>query len=89
MTTPYLTPVVVPLLANDTDPDNDPLTVTSAILADPSTGTLVQNPTTLAWTFTPAAGFSGDAVINYTMTIRTARPTRRRIRSLWRMRCRR
>ena len=54
VTTPYLTPVVVPLLANDTDPDNDPLTVTSATLADPATGTLAE-PTTLAWTFTPAS----------------------------------
>ena len=43
-TTPYLTPVVVDLLANDTDPDNDPLTVTSANLADPLTGTLVAGP---------------------------------------------
>ena len=54
----YGTPVVVPLLGNDSDPDNDPLTVTAATLADPATGTLAQDPATGAWTFTPAAGFS-------------------------------
>ncbi len=62
------TPVVVDLLANDTDPDGDPLTVTSATLADPTQGTLTQDPVTLAWTFTPSATFvSGSAVINYTI----------------------
>ena len=68
VTTAYQTPVVVDLLANDTDPDNDPLTVTSATLADPASGTLVQDPVTLAWTFTPATGFTGTATINYTIT---------------------
>ena len=42
------TAVVVPLLANDTDPDGDPLTVTSATLADPTQGTLTQDPVTLS-----------------------------------------
>ena len=62
-----MTPVVVGLLANDTDADGDPLTVTSATLNAASDGTLTQDPVTLAWTFTPAAGFTGDAIITYTM----------------------
>ncbi len=62
------TAVVVPLLANDTDPDGDPLTVTAATLADPTQGTLSQDPVTLEWTFTPSATFvTGSAVINYTI----------------------
>ena len=40
--------------------------MTSATLADPTQGTLTQDPVTLAWTFTPAAGFTaGNAIINY------------------------
>ena len=64
--TAFNTPVVVPLLANDTDPDGDPLTVQSASLANPANGTLTQDPVTLAWTFTPAAGFTGTAIVSYT-----------------------
>jgi large repetitive protein len=56
-------PVVVPLLANDTDPDNDPLTVTSATLVDPTQGTLVDVGG--VWTFTPASGFTGTVMVNY------------------------
>ena len=55
-------------LGNDSDPDNDPLTVTAATLADPASGTLAQDAGDGVWTFTPAPGFSGDAVINYTIT---------------------
>jgi hypothetical protein len=60
-----LMPVVVNLTANDVDPDEDPLTVTAATLADPSTGSLTNDGG--VWTFTPAAGFTGAAVINYTI----------------------
>ncbi len=66
-TTNYATPVVVELLANDTDPDGDPLTVTSAALLDPTTGTLSQDPATKVITFAPAPGFSGEALITYTI----------------------
>ncbi len=66
-TTTHNTPVVVDFLANDIEPDGDPLTVTSATLVNPADGTLTQDPVTLAWTFTPAVGFVGDAVINYTI----------------------
>ena len=61
------TPVVVDLLANDTDPDGDPLTVVTATLADPTQGTLIQDPVTLEWTFTPATSFNGTATVNYTI----------------------
>ena len=63
----YLTPVVVDLLGNDTDIEGDTLTVTSATV-DPAQGTLSEDPTTHVWTFTPATGFSGTAVISYTIT---------------------
>ena len=55
------------LLANDTDPDGNSLTVTSATLTTPSEGTLTQDPVTLTWTFTPASGVTGDVVISYTI----------------------
>ena len=57
-------PVVVDLLANDTDADGDPLTVTSATVPA-AQGTLALSGTT--WTFTPASGFSGTATITYTI----------------------
>ena len=62
--TAYLTPVIVPLTANDTDPDGDALTVVSASV-DPAKGSVAFNGTD--WVFTPAATFSGDAVIAYTI----------------------
>ncbi|MFW5332843.1 tandem-95 repeat protein, partial [Hydrogenophaga sp. ZJX-1] len=56
---------VVNLLGNDTDPDGDPLTVSTATLADPSQGTLTNVGG--VWSFTSAAGVSGPVVINYTI----------------------
>ncbi|MFZ7090679.1 Ig-like domain-containing protein [Primorskyibacter sp. 2E233] len=55
------TPVTVDVLANDSDPDGDPITVTTAIATD---GTATVNPDGTI-TFTPDAGFTGDAVIGY------------------------
>ena len=56
--------VVVPVLLNDSDIENDPLTVISA--SSPN-GTVEINPdNTLS--FTPADGFTGDAVVNYTIS---------------------
>ena len=63
-TTEYATPIKLPLLANDKDPDGDPLTVTSAKVPA-SQGTLA-----LAggnWVFTPRTGFTGIATITYTI----------------------
>jgi large repetitive protein len=62
--TAFNTPVVVGLLANDTDPDGDPLTVVSATVPA-AQGTLTNAGG--VWTFTPAAGFTGTATISYTM----------------------
>ncbi|NWF48369.1 tandem-95 repeat protein, partial [Hydrogenophaga sp. D2P1] len=56
---------VVNLLGNDSDPDGDPLTVSTATLADPSQGTLTEVGG--VWTFTSAPGVSGPVVINYTI----------------------
>ncbi|SFR48576.1 cadherin-like domain-containing protein [Litoreibacter janthinus] len=59
-----VTPVVIPVLANDTDPEGDDLTVTEASVdfgdvSINSDGTL---------TYTPDANFGGVATITYTIT---------------------
>jgi hypothetical protein len=60
------TPVVVDFLANDVDPDNDTIAILGVPeLLDPASGTLELQGDD--WIFTPASGFSGDAVINYTI----------------------
>ena len=56
--------VTVAVLANDTDPDGDPLTVTGATTAQ---GTAIVNANNTI-TFTPAAGFTGTATIAYTIS---------------------
>ncbi len=58
------TPVTIPVLANDTDLDGNPLTVTAATSPN---GTVVINPDGTI-TFTPAPNFNGVAVINYTIS---------------------
>ena len=65
-TTAYLTPVVVPFLANDTDPDGDPLSIVGTPTVSAAQGSIAFVPGT-GWVFTPAATFSGDAVITYTI----------------------
>ncbi len=62
--TAYLTPVVVDLLANDSDPDGDPISVVSASVPA-AQGTVAFDGT--HWVFTPAVGFSGAATITYTI----------------------
>jgi CshA-type fibril repeat protein len=62
--TPEETPVTIPVLGNDTDPDGDALTVTAATSDD---GTVVINDDGTI-TFTPNADFTGDAEIAYTIT---------------------
>jgi len=57
-------PVTIPVLANDTDPDGDPLTVTEATSPN---GTVAINPNGTI-TFTPTPGFTGDATIDYTVS---------------------
>jgi large repetitive protein len=64
--TGFQTPVIVDLLANDTDPDGDPLTVVGTpTVANPAHGTIALVGGN--WVFTPSSTFSGTAVINYTI----------------------
>jgi large repetitive protein len=58
------TPVTFAVLANDTDPDGDPLTVTAASAAN---GTVVINPDGTI-TYTPNANFNGTDVVTYTIS---------------------
>ena len=62
-TTPA-TAVVIPVLANDIDPEDDPLTVTAATAAN---GTVTINADGTI-TYTPNAGFTGQDTITYTIT---------------------
>ena len=73
--TPIGTPVTVPLLANDSDPDGTP-PVLQTIAGQPVVpgtpivlpqGTLLPNPDGTV-TFTPNAGFTGPVTIPYTVT---------------------
>jgi Ca2+-binding RTX toxin-like protein len=65
-TTDFNTPVTVDLLANDTDPEDDALSVTEATVPAEQ-GTLVNNGDGTV-TFTPVDGFEGDATISYTIS---------------------
>ncbi|GKY88985.1 Ig-like domain-containing protein [Sinisalibacter aestuarii] len=58
------TAVTIAVLDNDSDPDGDPLIVTEATSPD---GDVAINPDGTI-TFTPAAGFDGEAVVNYTIS---------------------
>lgn len=67
--TPLDTPIVVDVLSNDMDIDGDTLSIFGTPTAE--NGTVSVNPDgTLL--FTPAAGFTGSAVITYQMTDGTA-----------------
>jgi len=63
-TTPN-TPVTVNVLANDSDPDNDPLTVTG--VATPAHGTAVVNPDNTI-TYTSATDYAGPDSFTYAIT---------------------
>ena len=65
-TTQEEVPVTLDLLANDSDPDGDQLTVISATVPA-SQGTLVDNGDGTV-TFTPAPDFTGVATITYTVS---------------------
>ncbi|WP_331648373.1 tandem-95 repeat protein, partial [Piscinibacter sp.] len=65
--TPINTPITITVLANDSDAEGDALSVSNAVLADPTQGTLTVNANgTLS--FTPASNFAGTASISYTVT---------------------
>ena len=51
------------LLANDSDPNSDPLTITG--VRAPTNGTVSYNATTKVVTFTPTAGYTGPAQFTY------------------------
>ena len=68
-TTDEDTPVTITPLANDSDPDSDPLTVTS--VGDPANGTAVLNADGTV-TYTPDAGFTGEDTIPYVISDGTA-----------------
>ncbi|MBY5932820.1 tandem-95 repeat protein [Tateyamaria omphalii] len=64
-TTDEDTPVTIDVVANDTDPDGDTLTITGAsVPADQGTVDIVDNKLF----FTPAENFNGDATISYSIT---------------------
>jgi len=56
--------VFIDVLANDADPDGDPLTVTS--VSQPASGTVVNNGDFV--TYTPAAGFQGEDSFTYSVS---------------------
>lgn len=59
--TPASTPVTLDVLANDTDPDGDPLTITT--VGSPAQGSAILNPDDTI-TYSPTAGFAGvDAFV--------------------------
>ena len=62
--TPEDTPVTVDVLANDTDPENDPLTVIG--VTQPSHGSVTNNGNDV--TYTPNADFCGSDSFTYTIS---------------------
>ena len=79
VTAGFNTPVTIPVLSNDTDPDGDPLTVTQVggqpiAVGTPVTivvGGVTEGTVSLGGdgqlTFTPAPGYSGPATFTYTV----------------------
>ena len=66
-TTTPSTPVTINPLTNDSDPDNDTLTITNAVVSSGDTnGTVtINNDGTI--TYTPSSGFTGTTTITYTV----------------------
>ena len=64
-TTALNTAVTINVLANDSDPDNDPLTVTGT--TTPAHGTAVVNANNTI-TYTPATGYSGPDSFTYSIS---------------------
>jgi hypothetical protein len=63
------TPLSIPasaLLANDTDPNGQPLSIQS--VSNPTNGTVSYNTSTQTVTFTPTGGYTGLASFTYTIT---------------------
>jgi hypothetical protein len=66
VTTGYNTPVTIAVLANDSDPDNDPLTITAAGPASRGTVTITGDGTTLL--YTPTTNLCGPDSFTYTVS---------------------
>jgi hypothetical protein len=64
-TTKPATPVTINVLANDSDPDGDPLTVTT--VTDPPRGTATRNADNTV-TYRPDCGFTGTDMFTYTIS---------------------
>jgi hypothetical protein len=62
-TTAFATPVTIDVLANDSDPDGDPLTIQSVTTPTLGTATISGN----AIVYTPAAGVVGTDTFRYTI----------------------
>ncbi len=56
------------LLANDSDPDGDPLTITGIVNGSAVNGTATFNAQTNAITFVPTAGYTGPASFGYAVS---------------------
>jgi len=65
-TTTQKVAVTIPVLANDSDEDNDALTI--VMFSQPKHGVVTRNGETL--TYTPKGGFTGDDSFNYTISDR-------------------
>ncbi|HEX5121880.1 MAG TPA: Ig-like domain-containing protein [Rhodanobacteraceae bacterium] len=63
-TTPFATPVTIAVLANDSDPDGNPLSIST--VTAPAHGTATISGTSIV--YTPAAGYSGPDTFNYTIS---------------------
>lgn len=64
-TTNQDTPITIAVLANDSDPDGDPLTI--ANLSSANNGTLAINPDNTV-TYSPVSGFAGADTFTYTIS---------------------
>jgi hypothetical protein len=58
--------VTISPLVNDSDPDNDPLTLATVTVATPNSGSAVSSGNDVV--VTPSASFAGSMVIDYTVT---------------------
>lgn len=65
-TTQGTTPVTIAVLPNDSDPDNDPLTVVPTGFTQPANGTVTLSGS--VFTFVANAGFTGTTTFTYTIS---------------------
>ena len=73
--TPYLTPVTVNVLANDTDANSDPLTITAVTGEAHGTAVITGSGVNTKVLYTPAVGWSGIDAMTYTVSDGTTTAT--------------